>query len=171
MRWISFAVLACVFLILQTSLAGWVEVLGVRPDWVLILVLYYALHARGSDAMLAGWILGMLVDLCGSERMGLFALTYGLCAASVVRVRGLLFRDHPLSDFLVTCVFALIAQLLHVVYRLGYVPGTSAPAAIGEAVLTALYTAAWAPYVQWCLRRADRLLGTRANARSSPARA
>ena len=87
MRWIFFLILAGLFLIGQTSLAPRVEILNVRPDWMFILVVFIALHAQGPDAMLGGWVLGLMADVCSDERMGLFALVYGLSALVLVRLR------------------------------------------------------------------------------------
>ena len=159
MRWITFAILAGLFLIAQTALAPRVEILNVRPDWMFILVVYIALHARGPDAMLGGWVLGLLADLGSDERMGLFALVYGLCALALVRLRAALYHEHPLTDVLVTLLATFVAQLLIFVYRLWFITPTEVWASLTDAVLTALYTAAWAPYLHWLLRRANRLMG------------
>lgn len=170
-RWIVFAMLAGLFLVGQTSLAPWVEILSVRPDWMFIFVVYLALYAPGPDAMLGAWGLGLLVDLCADHRMGLFALVYGVCGLALVRLRGALYRGHPLTDVLVTLLATFVAQLLIFVYRLWFIAPTAVWTSLTEAVLTALYTAAWAPYLHWLLRRANRLMGIRTHGTWQSARA
>ena len=111
MRWLTFIILAIVAVSLQATVAGRVSWFGARPDWVLVLVVFYALHARADDAMPAAWVVGALADLMTIERFGLLALCYGLTAMVVCGVRDLVFTGHPLTQFGVTLACGVMVQV------------------------------------------------------------
>ena len=158
MRWLGFAILAALMIVVQTSLAPWMQVGGQRPDCVFVLVVYLGLRAPRSDAMLAGGILGLLVDLYGTEPMGLFALAYGFSAVLIVRARELLLHDHPLTNLGVTFIFTLGVQGMIAVYRmLG--PGAPFFGALFDALFTSIYTALLAPPLHAGLRVVNSWLG------------
>ena len=156
MRWLTFFVLAILAVSLQSTVANRLAWHGLRPDWVLVLVVFYALHARTDHAMLAGWVSGAIADLMTLERFGLVSLCYGVAAVLVCRVRDLLFTRHPLTHFTVTLGAALGVQVLWTVYRLVTgLPTGSLPGLIGSSV----YTALWAPPLHWMLLKTPRLVG------------
>ena len=157
----SFAILAAVAIVLQTALGPHLaDSLWASPDWLFLLLVYLALHAPAADAMLAGWILGLLWDLGGNERIGLGAMVFGLCAAGIVQVRELLLTHRPLTTVSVTWCFGLGVWAALGLYQLWFHfdwPYVKAD------LLAVLYTAALAPYLHGGLRRMDSLLGLRAS--------
>ncbi len=159
MRWISFIILALGVIVLQTSLAPWIQVRGARPDWVFIIVVHLALTAPKTDALLGAWTLGLFADLNTDLPLGFLALVYGLSALTIVEMRGLLVREHLGASLGVTFVTALAGQSVIAAYRLLTVSETGFFDAGGHALLTALYTALFAPYLLRGLRRVNPLLG------------
>ncbi|MCK4277401.1 MAG: hypothetical protein KAX78_12855, partial [Phycisphaerae bacterium] len=69
MRWIPFVIFAYILILLQTTVAGLLVIspgaIGpVGPDLMAILAVFVALNVRrAADAMIAGWILGLALDL------------------------------------------------------------------------------------------------------------
>ena len=61
MRWLTFITLVVLVVSLQSTVAGRLTCLGAAPDWVLVLVVFYALHARAAQAMAAGWLAGAAI--------------------------------------------------------------------------------------------------------------
>lgn len=168
MRWAVFAILAGLCLVLQTSLAPHLTVLGVRPDWMFVLAVFYAMLGPWPDACIAAWILGLLVDLAsangsGYGHIGLFAFTFGGTAWLILQVRELIFPEHWLAHTVLTFLGALLVQLAVALYRkLTAPPGPSPVTGLWSyAALTALYTAFWAPYLHWVLTRLRSLTGLR----------
>jgi rod shape-determining protein MreD len=158
MRWLTFGVLAVIAVSLQTTVAPRMIWYGLSPDWVLVLVVFYCLHARSDHAVLAGWLAGALADLMTLERFGLVSLSYGLTALLVCGVRDLVFTRHPLTHFTVTLFAALGVQVLWMVYRmLVGLPVGSSLCLVGSSI----YTALWAPLLHAVLLKAPRLLGIR----------
>lgn len=158
MRWSVFIVLAVVVVALQCTVAPRVAVFGARPDWVLVLVVFYALHAPSQRSFVSGWVAGALCDLMTIERFGLISASYGLTAWLVGRFREMLFLRHPLTHFVVTFVAALAVQMMWLLYRMMMdIPGSG-----GSAIaLSCLYTACWGPPAHWLLMKWPGFLGLR----------
>ena len=147
MRWLPFAILALGCVTLQTTVAPELRVGGISPDWILVAVVFFAMHGRGVDSIQAAWVLGLLADFQSAERFGLLSLTYALAAGSVCLARDMLFRYHPLAHFFVTFMAGLIVHGLLWGYYLLVVGmgGGSVSGAFWGVVLTAAYSALWAP--------------------------
>lgn len=166
MRWLTFVILAILAVTLQATVAGRVAWFGARPDWVLVLVVFYALHTRTDEAMVAGWAIGALADLMTIERFGLLAVSYGLVSLAVYSARDWMFTGHPLTQFSITLVLAATLQAVWMGYRTALgMPAGSVPVALACCVHTAL----WAPVVHWTLLKAPRLLSVEVPHRHRPA--
>lgn len=166
MRWLTFGVLAVIAVSLQTTVAPRMVWYGLSPDWVLVLVVFYCLHARSDHAVPAAWLAGALADLMTLERFGLVSLSYGLTALLVCGMRDLVFTRHPLTHFTVTLFAALGVQVLWMVYRVLIGLPVGSPLGL---VGSSIYTALWAPLLHAVLLKAPRLLGIRPR-QYSPAR-
>jgi rod shape-determining protein MreD len=158
MRWLTFITLVVLVVSLQSTVAGRLTCLGATPDWVLVLVVFYALHARADQAMAAGWLAGALADLLTIERFGLLSLTYGLVAVVVCQVRGWMFTRHPLTHFGLTLAAALVVRVGWSVYRAAFDLSGDGVLALGW---SCVYTALWAPPLHWVLLKMPRVLGIR----------
>ncbi len=138
MRWLSFSILAVVVLTFQSALAPRIEVFGARPDLILVVTVFFAMHARRRDAVLTAWLLGMLADLMTIERFGLLSLSYALIAMSVASVRDYLFRYNAFSQLVVTAAASLLIGVGWLFYRrLLFDPGA---ALVGDIVVTLILT-------------------------------
>ena len=73
MRWLGFAICAGLALTLQTTVAWRLEIRGARPDWMLVLAVFFVLHARTLDALIGAWLLGALMDNYSMARFGLLS--------------------------------------------------------------------------------------------------
>jgi rod shape-determining protein MreD len=146
MRWLTFAILAGIVVVAQTSLAQRLEVGSIRPEWAIILAAIYVMHAFWFDGLVAAWIVGLSLDLCSGVRLGLFSLTFGLTALVIIQLRGLFFREHVLTHLFLIGLFAFLVTMGVGVYRLVFAgQGTSFLAAtILVPLLTAGYAAVWA---------------------------
>jgi rod shape-determining protein MreD len=161
MKWISFAILAGVTVVLQTSATPFVEIQSVRPDLMFILAVHYALWGPWPEAAMAAWILGLVADLQSLDRVGIHALCFGLAAWAIVRIRQIVFRDHAATQIAISFVFTILIQMVVSLYRL-WGTGESRAGILWPAVLTGVYTAACAPYLHWLLIRLGRWTGLRA---------
>lgn len=161
MKWISFAILAGLAIVLQTSATPFLEIQSIRPDLMFILAVHYALWGPWPEAALAAWMLGLLADLQSLDRIGIHAFCFGLAAWAIIRIRQVVFRDHAATQIAITFLFTVLIQLAVAFYR-RWGAGESHAAILWPAVLTGIYTAACAPYLHWVLIRLSRWTGLRA---------
>ncbi len=77
MRWLRFAVLILIVTILQ---AGTVDILtrwNVKPDLLLILLVFFAVYCNTSEAIVTSFTIGFAADIIGSA-MGAQTLSFGI---------------------------------------------------------------------------------------------
>lgn len=161
MRWIVFLMVAIPVLTAQSTLAHRTELFGARPDWLLILVVFVAFHARRRDAVLGAWVLGLTADLMTIERFGLIALSYVLVTVAIIAVREFLFRQRAITQFIATLIAAGAIHLAWMIYRRTlYTPTLPTFDDFVVSVLfVAVYSALWAPPIHACLLRLRRPMG------------
>jgi len=100
MRWIRFAVLVLLASVLQAGLMG---VLGigradVRPDLLLILLVFFASRCPSTDAVITSFVLGFTADLVSPIHgvMGPRIISFGLFGTLLSDVQGVLSVRRPL---------------------------------------------------------------------------
>ena len=166
MRWIPFLLVVFAALLLQTTLVqalwlptrfGWMG-----PELLAAMAVFVALNVRsGSDAALAGWTLGMAIDLTLSgEGMGLLSLLYAAAAAGVWQVRRSFFREKILSQAILALGFCLVVYGVWSLFELlvGAHPAGDYGDRAMQVLGLAVYTAVVAPVVYGLLRRMHKLL-------------
>jgi rod shape-determining protein MreD len=161
MRWLTWITLAVVAVVVQSTLAPRFALWGLRPDWLLALVLFAALFAPSRDALLASWILGLLADLMSLERCGVQALTYLLVAWVTVLLREYLFRYRLLTQFVLAAGVAIGVRFLWWGYQAVLYPAaeTHVLARLTDCLFGGVYTAAWAAAMVHLLSRRARWFG------------
>jgi len=162
MRWVPFAILAGVVIVCQTTFVQSVMAYhGIWPQWVIILAVHYVLWGPSPDAAIAAWILGLLVDLqtAAPHPIGLCAFSYGLAGWAVLRVRQVLFRDHPVTHAFVTLAYAFAVHMMAAAYYWWKQRIPIDKEELWLAFLFAGFTAIWAPLLHWVLIRLQRWTG------------
>jgi len=157
MHWLPIVVICALTYVGQTILAPRIELAGARPDFLLILVVFFALSGSPRRGVLIGWGVGFFADLLSVERMGLLSLSYGLTALTLVSIREYLFQRGPITQVLVTLIFALAIRAGWTVYvRVLYGGSAGSPR---ELLITSLYTAVLAPVACGLLGRVAPVFG------------
>jgi len=159
MRWIPFIILIYFALLAQTAVGALpvrFPITGdIAPDITAILAVFFALSLRDPrDAMMAGWTLGLAMDLmlCGMggvvTAVGPMAIAYAIGAAVVFRVREAFFRERALARALLTLQFCLLVQCLWVTMQtLRMFAWSTWWSMMMKAVGISIYTALLAPLV------------------------
>jgi rod shape-determining protein MreD len=169
MRWAPFIIAAYLVVVLQTTVAGLVQIrevwgLSFEPGLPALLAVYVACSVRsGAEAMLAAWVLGLGVGLTtaggpgGSTALGPMAVAYALAAGGVYRVRGAFFVERPLTQMVLAAGFCVIAHGTFVTVQSLLAYGDMTWGYFGRLLLQAAgrsaYTAAVAPLAFGLLRR------------------
>ena len=99
-----------------------------RPDWLALLVIFWAMQLPRTWSVGAAWIIGIVVDVSQGTLLGQHALA--LCVVAFVTVRmHLLMRVFPLPQLTAT-VFALLALYQFLLFWINGVAGKDAPAVV-----------------------------------------
>lgn len=164
MKWTAFVILAIITLICQTTVVPVMAIQSIRPNWMFVLAAFYGLWGPWPDAAIAAWLLGLGVDLqtvgSGGGHIGLYAMCFGAAAWAMIRIRSAFFREHAVTQFVMTLLFALAVELIVGAFRYGSLRSARPEIEVWwPAFFTALYTAAWAPYLHWGLLRLHRWTG------------
>ena len=161
MRWLTFAILTVLVLTLQAAVTPKLELFSARPDFLLIVVVFLSLYAPSSNAIAAGWVLGVCADLMTIERFGVIALSYGLTAIIVTFLREYLFRYRVVTQTAVTLTACLLVRTAWTMYYhlLYEARGPMLADWLIGGVVVSAYTAALAPFAFRLLLSMSRPLG------------
>lgn len=97
-----------------------------RPDWMALLVIFWAMQLPRAWSVGTAWIIGIVLDVAYGTLLGQHALA--LCVIVFITVRfHLLMRVFPLSQ-LTANIFALLALYQFLLFWINGVAGISAPA-------------------------------------------
>ncbi len=170
MRWVWLTILTYVVLLLQTTLAGALAIstpVGmVNFDLLAMVAVFVVMHVRDTvDALLAAWGLGLALDLTASGAasgtvVGAMPVGYVLAAAIICRMREAFFRQHALSQAILTLLFCIIAHGVWVAAQSLMSAGGVGKGSFGSIILqvlaVALYTAVLAPVAHMGMKRLRR---------------
>lgn len=96
-----------------------------RPDWLALLVIFWAMQLPRTWSVGSAWMIGIILDVANGTVLGQHALA--LCVIAFITVRfHLLMRVFPLSQLTAT-VFALLALYQFLLFWINGVAGISAP--------------------------------------------
>jgi len=97
-----------------------------RPDWLTLLVIFWAMQLPRTWSIGTAWIIGIILDVSYGTLLGQHALA--LCVIAFITVRfHLLMRVFPLSQLSAT-VFALLALYQFLLFWINGVAGVTAQA-------------------------------------------
>jgi rod shape-determining protein MreD len=96
-----------------------------RPDWLALLLIFWAMQLPRTWSIGTAWIIGLILDVSYGTLLGQHALA--LCVIVFITVRfHLLMRVFPLSQLTAT-VFALLALYQFLLFWINGVASVSAP--------------------------------------------
>jgi len=104
--------LGILFLTLQTTLLPSLPIRRIRPDIVLILILYWGLTFPPVSGGIASFLLGYLMDLFSGNSFGLYTLTRPLVFYLAHLFKGRVYLESFPSQSLFVFLFALFEGLL-----------------------------------------------------------
>jgi len=104
--------LGILFLTFQTTLLSYLPIQRIRPDIILVLVLYWGLTLPPVSGGIHALFLGYLMDLFSGNSFGLYTFTRPLLFYLAQLFRGGLYLESFPSQSLLVFVFALFEGLL-----------------------------------------------------------
>lgn len=96
-----------------------------RPDWLALLLMFWAMQLPRTWSVGSAWIVGIVLDVAQGTLLGQHALALSVIVFVTVRFH-LLMRVFPLSQLTAT-VFALLALYQFILFWVNGVTGVSAP--------------------------------------------
>lgn len=101
------------------------SVVAFRPDWLALLVIFWAMQLPRTWSVGSAWIVGIILDVSYGTLLGQHALS--LCVIAFITIRfHLLMRVFPLLQLTAT-VFALLALYQFILFWVNGVAGVTAP--------------------------------------------
>jgi len=142
MRWFRFALLVLLATVLQASFFA---DLNIKPDLLLILLVFFAIYCNTSDAIITSFTIGFAADLIG-RTMGPQMLSFGLLGTALAYLHQVIaIRKMPYQS-LAIFITALLANSM--VYFLNFLKGEQTPPNIFPALFgIALYSAIVGPFL------------------------
>jgi rod shape-determining protein MreD len=141
--WLRFAGFVLAVAILQASvLAG----LNVKPDLLLVLLVFFAIYCSTTEAIITSFAIGFVVDIIGCA-MGPYTISFGLFGTLLAYLhRAVAIRKVPYQFAAIFITSLLAGTLAHL---LTFLKGASVADSAGGAVLfwTSLYSAMVGPFL------------------------
>ncbi len=91
---VIFIFLVILVLILQGVLIGRIQLRWGRPDLPLILLVFWAWHSNWKQGLIAGFVIGLLVDILFFPLLGLNAFSLALVGFLVAEIRERVYQDN-----------------------------------------------------------------------------
>jgi len=117
MRWFRFAVLILAATIVQK---GVLARFGFKPDLLLVLLVFFAVHCSTSDAIISSFAIGLAADLIGSPMpMGPHTIGFGVCGTALAYLhRVVAIRKMPHQALAIFAATLLAGALIHLLASL-----------------------------------------------------
>lgn len=91
---VIFIFLVILVLILQGVLIGRIQLRWGRPDLPLILLIFWAWHNNWKQGLIAGFVIGLLIDILFFPLLGLNAFSLALVGFLVAEIRERVYQDN-----------------------------------------------------------------------------
>jgi len=145
MHWLRFAVLVVLAALLQADLLEVITIAGIKPDLLLILLVFFAVYLQTHEAIITSFVIGFMADLIGSS-MGPGTISLGLLGS------GLSYLSRYISlkrmPFQALAIFLLVLAGTFLAYPLKRIAAQPIYQDLyGELFATALYTAILGPFL------------------------
>ncbi|MFP4113186.1 MAG: rod shape-determining protein MreD [Spirochaetota bacterium] len=134
--------------VLQSTVLRFVEIAGVSPDLVLIIVIFLANKNGSMTGQVAGFVAGAVLDMLGLAPLGFHALVFTLLGALYGLTRGKMFVDPIFVPVIMTVVAMLLkAAIALIVAALFAIESVSAQVFSSRYLIEIAYTGLLGPLV------------------------
>ena len=141
MRWIRFAVLICLATVAQASLSNF----NLKPDLLIILLVFFAVYSSTSDAIIASFTIGFAADLILiGFSMGAQMISFGILGTALSYLnRVFALRQVPyqvISIIVITILTGFFTNILNSLKHTGIIENS-------YILKTAIYSGIAGPFV------------------------
>ncbi len=127
MRWFRFAVFICLVAVLQASLVDTIAVTNIKPDLLLILLVFFAIYCSTTEAIITSFTIGFAADIIvvGSA-MGPRIISFGLVGTALAYLHRIItIRKMPYQSLAIFITGFLAGALVYLLSLLKGQPATS----------------------------------------------
>ncbi len=148
MRWVRFAVIILLAALLQ---AGMVDILAIttlniKPDLLLILLVFFAIYSNTTDAIITSFTIGFAADIISTVAMGPKMLSFGIAGTILAHLTGIIAVRKMPHQVLIIFITALLTGLM--IYLLNTLKGRQAPSSIYIVIFgISFYSAIMGPFL------------------------
>ena len=137
-----------------TSVAPFIRVAGMSPDFFLIFVAVLSLRGRKEGVLTMAWLCGLAKDLLSEGRLGVYAALFVIAAYLLLNIREYLSVDMIKVRVWIGAIAGLTVNLLYILVALVYNSGMGVVETLGRlaaaVVMTALLTPLFAFFARGC---------------------
>lgn len=142
--------------VLETTVAPFVAIRGVKPDLVLVLVVLVGMLSGWKDAALVGLFTGFIEDACSGQFLGLFMLTRTVVGIGAGLSYARVFQDRVIVPIALVFLGGVVGGGLHSFLLSSFgVPLPLSLATFRVVLVQALYSAVLAPILLKGITRLD----------------
>jgi rod shape-determining protein MreD len=162
MHWPRFALLALIAALLQASFVDTIAVtrLGVKPDLLLILMVFFATRCTISEAIISSFALGFLADIIATGfPIGPWVISFGVLGTALAYMHRVIVTRKMLHEAIIIFIVGFGAGVLAILLTAlaGQRPRTGS---FGVVVGSAIYSAVLGPFLflflGWLMRIRNR---------------
>ena len=113
MRILHHALVTALALLIQTSWAHTISIAGIRPDVVLIVIVYIGIRSGELEATIFGFVTGFLLDVYNPAFMGVNAFSNSVVGFAVGYSRAGIVAENFRAQVLLLLIVSLIHDLLY----------------------------------------------------------
>jgi len=145
MRWFRFAVFISLVTVLQAGLIDVIAITNIKPDLLLILLVFFAIYCDTQEAIITSFVIGFAADITASA-MGPRIISFGLFGTALAYLHRIIAIRKMPHQSLVIFVTGLLAGALALF--LTFIKGEPVPPNIYAVLLgIPLYSAMVGPFL------------------------
>ena len=112
--YLRYIVISLLLVILQTTIIPFASIANITPDLLVIWVIYIAIQHGQIPGTIAGFIIGLLVDLLGGQFIGLTALSKTIAGF----LAGYFFNENKIEQILGSYEFLVVTGVASFVHNI-----------------------------------------------------
>ena len=147
---------------LQSTALPYLAIEKVRPDLLLLLLLFVSLSVKKPDVLFAAWLIGTVRGMYSQDPVGLHALAYVLTSAVICRIRSEVFTGHVLTRMTIAAAATVALGVLVLVLTGLTYRHVSPRVLIRQIAICTVYTTLLSPLAFWAFEASRRLANWRA---------
>lgn len=141
MRWFYTILAALIFLLMQVVLTDRIALGSISPDFLVLLVAFFALQRGAVQAAIFGFAVGFVQDLINPDFLGLNALAKSILGFTVGKIGAKTFPENVPFLFVLFMSVTFGHDIIYLLFYHWPRVGSSLAAIFGTALPSAAYTA------------------------------